>query len=82
MNGKVDVLEVMQAMEQLQYMSGIGVHGATEARAAVAELIDAIDAERKGQYHDSEVEFRINYDARRYQEKRRVDAALARVKGE
>lgn len=83
MSENVDVLAVMEeaahALNSVDYR--IERDELLGAIAAVGELIEAIHAERKGEYHDSEVEFRVNYDARRYQEKKRVEAALARVKG-
>lgn len=55
---------------------------ACAARAAFAELIEAVEAERKGDYFDSEVEFWSDFSNRRRKQKERVAAALARAKGE
>lgn len=54
---------------------------AEAARAAVTELIEAVTAYRKGEYHDPETEFSVDYHERRRKEAARVDAALARVGG-
>jgi len=52
-----------------------------EARAAMAELIEAATAFRKGEYHDPETEFSAQYNERRRREGARLDAAIARAVG-
>ncbi|QQP96513.1 hypothetical protein [Lysobacter enzymogenes] len=49
--------------------------------AAVAELIEAATAFRRGEYHDPETEFSVQYNERRRREAARLHAALARVGG-
>lgn len=53
-----------------------------KARAAVAELIEAANAYRRGEYHDPEVEFLDAYSERRREARERLDAALARVESQ
>ncbi|MBD3684147.1 hypothetical protein H3005_20040 [Stenotrophomonas sp. Br8] len=80
----VDVLAVMDAMSawaRLRVDPDWTVK-TDDARAAVAELIEAVEAERKGDYFDSEVELWSEFSIRRRRQKERVSSALARVKGE
>lgn len=80
----VDVLAVMSIAQTI--LANDPTNDPTDrlgaARAAVAELIEAVEAERKGDYFDSEVEFWSDFSNRRRKQKERAAAALARVKGE
>lgn len=76
----VDVLAVMKRALILGLPLS-RVDDMAAATAAVAELIEAVAAHRKGEYHDPETEFSADYRERRRKEAARVDAALARVGG-
>lgn len=79
----VDVLAVMDASIEADSRAHSPTRAALhEARAALAELIEAVEAERKGDYYDSEVELWSEFNIRRRRQKKRVASALARVKGE
>jgi len=91
MSRPVDVLEVIRKSANAARMSARkhGGHVLTqfaedsvEARAAVAELIEASSAYLAGEYLDDEVESRVNYQARRRRERDRFATALARARGE
>lgn len=51
------------------------------ARAAVADLIDAVEADLRGENFDSSDEKWSDYSKRRRQERNRVANAVASVKG-
>lgn len=84
----VDVLAVMDRLrsewrDESQIVGRWDSADALDAvRSAVAELIEAVEAERKGDYFDSEVESWSDFHNLRRKQKGRVAAALARVKGE
>lgn len=91
----VDVLAVMLELDdELQSAanySGEGCYWSVDdddllqrsaaARAAVAELIEAVDSYRSGESFNEADESWSGYAARRRKERDRVDVALARVKG-
>ena len=74
MTAPVDVLAVMDALIALMRNGPIGVRGSAEARAAMAELMEA--AEEAGDYLAEFFE-----EGREHRVLVALDAALARCKG-
>jgi len=79
----IDALAVMDELaEGTTLMTRVQCGRVREARAAVAELIEASSAYLAGEYWDDEAEWNVNYQARRRRERDRFATALARARGE
>lgn len=79
MSKNVNVLAVMDlAIERVARPHTEGLH---EARAAVAELIEAVEEVANAERFDSDVESWVQYSLRFRASKHRLSSALAGVKG-
>ncbi|WP_372483797.1 hypothetical protein AB9H29_12165 [Stenotrophomonas sepilia] len=85
MTTSVDVLAVLERLaaascdpEGGPEFADIEAHA---ARGAVAEMIEAVEADLRGESFDSQDEKWSDYSKRRRQERNRVANALASVKG-
>lgn len=77
MNAPLDPFAVLDAEIHNEHVPGFVADQLQTARDAFAELRQAAADYLQGEYHDPEVEFAVNYRARRRREADRLKAAIA-----